>query len=408
MKVFVLGGYGKTGLTAIKLLAKSDLVSKIAVAGRNLERADKAAKEIGEKAIPVQADGTDEHELTLLLEGYDFLVNAATDDAVLPSIRAAITNRAHYCDMAWSGVLEQARQLAPEAESAGITAIIATGISPCISNLIGVHAARQLEQVEQLQIGRADIFNFQSGRELSPRQWLQDPKESMDMLQEFIPYLEWLLKRVQDDGIRAILAYKDGGWMEVDPLSYGLEVPLAQGGRTKSRPYMSGNDFWGMLPTDLSKVPAVEMSFSPFPPQLTTVLHEQTLAVLGGNIDAEAAISTFYNTIASNPQYWLTVSDDYVAPAKLWISALGRKADRQARCDCWFTAPMWDVNGYFLTSVALVAAVRKVMLGEMHARGVMTAEKAFEPLPFLEEVAALMPDRNPQGKIFDAHFEWLE
>jgi len=408
MKVFVLGGYGKTGLPAIKLLAKSDLVSKIAVAGRNLDRAEEAAKEVGEKAIAVQADGTEEQELTSILTGYDFIVNAATNDAVLPALRAAIHNRAHYCDMAFGPILEQALRLTSEAETAGITAIIATGVSPCISNLIGVHAARQLDEVEQLQIGRADIFNFQSGRELSPRQWLKDPKESQAAIQEFRSFTGWLLKRVQDDGIRTVLIYQDGGWVEVDPLRSGLDVPLTQGGRTTSRPYMSGDDFWGMLPVDLSKVTPVEMSFSPFPPQLGAVLQELALRVLEGDIDAETAISTFFDTIESDPHRWLTAPDDYVAPAKLWINALGRKEGRAARSSCWFTAPMWDVSGYFLTSVALVAAVRKVMLGEVRERGVMTAEKAFEPLSFLDEVAALMPDLLLEGEIIDKSFEWLE
>ena len=54
MKVFALGGYGKVGLPAIKLLAQSDLVSKIAVAGRSLERAEKAATEVGEKGVAFQ------------------------------------------------------------------------------------------------------------------------------------------------------------------------------------------------------------------------------------------------------------------------------------------------------------------------------------------------------------------
>jgi len=127
MKVFALGGYGKTGLPAIKLLVESDLVTEIAIAGRNLERAEKVAAEIGEKALAVQVDGTDEQELTSLLAGYDFIVNAATNDAVLPSIRAAIHNGAHYCDMAWAGVLEQAGKLGPEADAANITVVIATG-----------------------------------------------------------------------------------------------------------------------------------------------------------------------------------------------------------------------------------------------------------------------------------------
>ena len=93
MKVFALGGYGKVGLPAIKLLAQSDLVTEIAVAGRSLERAEKAATEIGEKAIAVHADGTDEQKLTSLLAGYDIIMNAADNETVLPTIRAAIHNR---------------------------------------------------------------------------------------------------------------------------------------------------------------------------------------------------------------------------------------------------------------------------------------------------------------------------
>ena len=69
MKVFALGGYGKVGFPAIKLLAQSDLVTEIAIVGRNLQRAEKAATEVGEKAIAVHADGTDEQEQTALLAG---------------------------------------------------------------------------------------------------------------------------------------------------------------------------------------------------------------------------------------------------------------------------------------------------------------------------------------------------
>ncbi len=195
MKVFVLGGYGKTGLPAIKLLVKSDLVSKIAVAGRDLGQAEKVTKEIGEKAIAVQADGADEQELASILEGYDFIVNAASNGVVLPSIRAAIRDRAHYCDMAWAGILEQAAQLGPEAEVAGITAVTATGISPCISNLMGVHAACQLDEVEQLQIGRAEIIDFVKGLDPTPEQWLEDPKDILAMLQDYRPFVGWMLKR---------------------------------------------------------------------------------------------------------------------------------------------------------------------------------------------------------------------
>ncbi len=408
MKVFALGGYGKVGFPAIKLLAQSDLVTEIAVVGRSLEHAEKAATEIGEKAIAVHADGTDEQKLTLLLAGYDIIMNAATNQAVLPAIRAATRTGTHYCDVAHGIVIEQALQLASEAASAGIISIVANGLSPGISNLMGVHVARQLEKVEQLQRGRADIFNWQSGRELTPRQWLKDPKESLAALHEFRPFIAWMLRRLQDNGIRTVRVYHDGRWVEMDPIRSGLEVPLPQGGTITSYPYVSGDPLWGSLSPGLSRVPPVEVGLSPLPPQLHDLLREQALRVLGGHIDSDTAVSSFYDTIESDPHRWLTLPDDFVATAKLWVTAVGRKKGRAARCSCWFTPAMWNVGGYFLTSAALAVAVRKILRGEIRERGVMTAETAFEPLSFFDEVAAVLPEPPPDGRLIGESFEWLQ
>ncbi len=408
MKVFALGGYGKVGFPAIKLLAQSDLVAEIAIVGRSLERAEKAATEIGEKAIAVHADGTDEQKLTSLLAGYEIIMNAATNEAVLPAIRAATRTGTHYCDVAHGIVVKQALQLASEAASAGIISIVANGISPGISNLMGGHVARQLEKAEQLQLGRVDIFNWQSMRELTPRQWLKDPKESLAAVHEFRPFIAMMLRRLEDNGSRTVRVYKNGRWVEMDPMKRGLEVPLPQGGTITLYPYVSGDPLWGSLSPGLSRVPPVEVWLSPFPPQLHDVLREHALRVLEGSIDSDTATNSFYDTVESDPHRWLTLPDDFVPVPKMWARAVGRKEGRAARCSCWFTAPMWNVGGWFLTSVALAVAVRKILRGEIRERGVMTAETAFEPLPFLDEVASLMPDSLPDGKLIGESFEWLQ
>jgi hypothetical protein len=409
MKVFALGGYGKVGLAATKLLAQSDLVTEIAVVGRNLERAEKAAGEIGEKGVAVRADGTDEQELTSLLAGYDIVMNAATHEAVLPAIRAAMHTGAHYCDVAsFGGFVEQVLQLSSAAKAAGITAVIANGISPCISNLMGVHVARQLEEVKQLQIGRSDMYNFQSGRGLTPRQWLEDPSESAVALREFRPTIAWMLQRLRQNGIRTVLEYQDGQWVEVDPIRSGLDVPLAQGGTATSCPYLSGDDLWGMLPRNLSTTAPVEMWFSPLPPQPHDLLREQALRVLDGNLAPDSALSSLYDTIERDPHRWLAAPDDYVPALQMWVRAVGRKEGRAARCTCWFTLATWNVGGYWLTSGPLVVAALKILRGEIRDRGVMTAEKTFEPLPFFDELVALLPEPPPDGRLIGESFEWLE
>ncbi len=409
MRVFVLGGYGEVGLAAIKLLAASDLVSEIAIAGRDLGRAQKAATEIGEKAVAVQADGTDEQTLSSLLAGYNIIMNVAWHDSVIPAIRAAMHNGAHYCDAASFGdFCEQPLQLASEARAAGVTAIVANGISPCISSLMGVHVARQLEEVEQLQIGRADIFSWESKRDLKRRLRPEDPKESLVALRECRSFIAWTLQRLQKDGIRAVVDRQNGRWVQVDPTRSGLDVPLAQGSTTTSTPYFSGDDHWGQLPADLSKVSPVELTFSPLPPQLHGLLREQALRLLEGDVDSDAATTSFYDAVESDPYRWLTVPDDFCLIPKMWVRAVGRKEGRPARYTCWFVPAMWNVGGYFLTSVALAVAARKILRGEVQERGVMHAQTAFDPQSFFNEVVAVLPDRPPDGKLVDESFEWLE
>jgi len=408
MKVFALGGYGKVGLPANMLLAQSDQVSEIAIVGRNLELAEKAATEIGEKAIAIQADGTDEQKLTSLMAGYDLIVNTADNEFVLPTIRAAIHNRAHYCDAAYGDVLEQAVQLAPGAEAVDITAIVANGVHPSITNLMGVHVARQLQEVEQLQLGDASMFDFQSGKDLTPRQWLEDPGQSLTALHEFTGGIEWMLQIAQESGTKTVLDYQDGKWVDLDPIRSGLDVPLSHGGTIIAYPYLSSDPLFGSLPHDLARVSPVEMLFSPLPPQLHDVLRELSLGVLEGNFEAEAAIASFIDTAESDPHSYLTLPDDFVPISKTWARAVGYKEGRAARFSCWLNAPMWDVGGYFLTSVALVVAVRKILRGEMQERGVMTAETAFEPQSFFDEVVAVLPEPPPDGKLIGESFEWLE
>jgi len=408
MKIFALGGYGKTGISAVKLLTKSNLITEIAIVGRNLGQAEKTASEIGEKATAIQGDGMDEQNLIALSQGYDIIMNAASNDASLPSIKAAIQNRIQYCDVSWGEILDQALQLTTNAKAAGVTAIVANGISPCISNLMAMHVARHLDEIIQLQIGRADIFSFKSGRELTPQQWQDDPKESLAGLDEFKPFVSWMLQRLQKDGVRSVWNYQDGKWVEVNPVKNGLDVPSPGGGTVTSYPYGSGDDFFGMLPKDLAKVSPVEIWFSPFPPQLHAVLREQALSVLEENINYDDAINTFFEMIESDPDRWLTLPDVFNPKTKMWVRAVGQKDGRNARSTCWFTTHLWSTGGYFLTSVALVAAVNMILRGEIREHGVFTAEKAFNPQSFFDEVVAILPDPPPDGKLINESFEWLQ
>lgn len=73
-----------------------------------------------------------------------------------------------------------------------------------------------------------------------------------------------------------------------------------------------------------------------------------------------------------------------------------------------FIPSLWNVGGYFLTSAALAVSVHKILRDETQERGVMTAETAFEPQSFFDEVAAVLPELPPDGKLIGESFEWLQ
>ncbi len=128
-----------------------------------------------------------------------------------------------------------------------------------------------------------------------------------------------------------------------------------------------------------------------------------------GDINPATAVSSFYNTVENDPDRWLTVTDDFFGFSPDWVAAVGRKEGFVARYSCWLTPEMWNEQTvWFLTSVSLDVSVLRTLGGEKLERGVMTAETAFEPFPYLDEVASLLPDSLPDGKLIGKSFEWLD
>jgi len=415
MRVFALGGYGTYGMVAMRLLAESDLVTEIALAGRTLKRGEQAAAQLGEKATAVQVDGTDEKQLASLLAGYDIIVNTTLSRVeggvvVLPALRAAIRAGAHYCDVAHGPVMDQALELSAEARAAGITAIVGMGIQPGLTNLMAARAAHELDEVEQLQLGWPLIWLGTATRLLTPQQWLEDPQQSLATIQEFRPFIAGMLRRRQETASRTIRTYQDSQWVDVDPVRTGVEVPLPQGGTVTAYPYGSSDLFIsGALPLNVSKVPPVQVWFSPFPPQLHDLFREQALRVTGGEVDAATAVNSFFKTIKSDPDRWLTVAGDFVAPPVLWVNATGSRGGRAARQICWLSPISWiERNNLPQTSGPLAVAALRILGGEMRERGVFWPDTAFEPLAFFDEVARLLPEPPPDGKLVGESFKWLE
>ena len=127
------------------------------------------------------------------------------------------------------------------------------------------------------------FINFQSGRELTPRQWLKDPQESLAALHEFRPFIAMDVA----DGCRktafgqcSITMMVSGWrWIRSEAAWTFRSCKAARSPHTHMSVVIRS---LGILPRDLSTVSPVEMWFSPLPPQLHDVLREHALRVLGG------------------------------------------------------------------------------------------------------------------------------
>jgi lysine 6-dehydrogenase len=152
MKIAVLGA-GAMGRWAVKELALSDEVQHIIVGDVNLEQARAVATTHGgDKAKPVTVDASDERSVAAAIAGCDAMVNATQHFWNLTVMHAAAQAGVHYTDMGGLfHVTKQQVELDDEFKAAGVTAVIAMGGAPGVTNILARYGAERLDTVEEAQ-----------------------------------------------------------------------------------------------------------------------------------------------------------------------------------------------------------------------------------------------------------------
>jgi saccharopine dehydrogenase (NAD+, L-lysine-forming) len=354
-----------------KVLAEDREVSEIAIAGRDVAVAKRVAAEVGRKAMAVEADAIDEARLRMLIEPYDLVVNTAGPDfrVALPAIRAAIAARTDYCDIAADAPsTEAALSLGGNAKEAGVTALTGIGHMPGESNLLVRHASSQLDSVEAAR--------FCVWFRLTPTTYkvMGDPEEmraSGRVSASWQTIIAWVAGRVR--------MYREGQWVEVDPLAPTTEVSLPGGTIVSAYPVASSEAV--TLPRHLPRIRTVEILMSLDPPQLNDLLRTHALMVAKGEADAAQAAFAFLDTIASDTSRWLGDVRKPLPGYGMLASAEGWKDGGRTRYSCW---PATDWGS---TVGALVTAARRILRGQIRERGVFPPEAILEPISFLQEAS---------------------
>lgn len=150
MRIAVIGA-GAMGRWAVKELALSAEVDEIVVGDYNDEQARAVAEAFGgAKARPVFVDARDAESVKKAIAGCDSLVNATQHFWNISVMHAAAASRVNYTDMGGLfHVTKQQVELAEEFRKAGVTAVIAMGGAPGVTNILAKYGAERLDTVEE-------------------------------------------------------------------------------------------------------------------------------------------------------------------------------------------------------------------------------------------------------------------
>jgi lysine 6-dehydrogenase len=152
MKIAVVGA-GAMGRWAVKELGVSPEVSEVVVGDVDEARASDVARSFGEgKARATRVDASDPVSVTAAIGGCDAMVNATQHFFNLTVMRAAAKAGVHYTDM--GGLFHVTRQqleLDAEFKQAGVTAVIAMGGAPGVTNILARYGAERLDTIEEAQ-----------------------------------------------------------------------------------------------------------------------------------------------------------------------------------------------------------------------------------------------------------------
>ena len=156
MKILALGGSGGMGRFAVHSLIKHPQVESILVADLNESAAKKFASTLSEKTSGIGIDVTDKEALERAMNGVDVVINTTGPffKLAVPILEAAIETKTHYLDICddWEPT-EKMFLLNDKAKAVGITAIIGLGASPGITNMLGLIAMKELDQVSKVYTG---------------------------------------------------------------------------------------------------------------------------------------------------------------------------------------------------------------------------------------------------------------
>ena len=153
-KSFLVIGAGLMGKAIAFDLVHSSPHYTITLADIDKERAQQAADALGmQKVHPRGIDVRNHQEIVQLMSEHTVAISAATFHLNYLLTKAAIEAGSHFCDLGHDdGIVEQQLAEASLAARANVTAVVNCGLAPGLADILAMHAFRQFESVDSLQL----------------------------------------------------------------------------------------------------------------------------------------------------------------------------------------------------------------------------------------------------------------
>ena len=404
-KVLIIGAGGVATVAAFKVAQNPDVFTDITIASRTKAKCDKLAKAIGNpniKTAQVDADNVDDLVKLFNEVKPDIVMNLALPYQDLTIMEACLKTGVNYLDTAnyeprdeahyeysWQWAYKQ------RFEDAGLTAILGCGFDPGVSGVYTAYAAKHyFDEIHTLDIVDCNAGNHHKA-----------------FATNFNPEIN--IREITQKG----LYYKDGEWIETEPLEIHQPITYPNIGPresylmhheeleslVKNYPTIKLARFWMTFGEQYLKyldvIQGIGMS------RIDEIEYEAPLADGTGNAKVKIVPLQFLKAVLPNPQ---DLGENYEGETSIGCRIRGVKDGKERtyyvynNCSHQAAYKETGMQGVsYTTGVPAMIGAMMFLKGLWKRPGVWNVED-FDPDPFMEQ---LNKQGLPWHEVFDGDLE---
>ena len=377
--ILIIGAGAAGSVVAKKCAMNRDVFKKIHLASRTLGKCSKIQKDCASAITISQVDADDRGQVVRLIEEQkpDIVVNMALPYQDLPIMDACLDTAVHYLDTANYEPRDEAKfsytwqwAYKDRFRDKGIMAVLGCGFDPGVISIYCAYALKNLFD----EINTIDIIDCNDG------------SHGKAFATNFNPEIN--IREVTQRG----KYWREGKWIEIDPLSISCMIDYPQVGPRKS--YLIYHEEEESLVKNIRGLRQIRfwMTFSD-----NYIKHLEVLQ----NVGLTRIDPVMYNGVEIIPLQFLkhllpepsSLAENYTGKTSIGCILRGNKDGKHAAhilynvCD--HAATNRELNAQavsYTTGVPAMTGAMMMMKGIWSGHGVFNVEE-LDPEPFLEEVA---------------------